>query len=430
MTSFVEIKQAIDATATAFEEFKKQNEKRLEALAAGNEAKAKEIESTALASINAEINKHVKARQEAEAQMKFMEERLEELESRREKPGATAEEKLQAEYKSAFTDWIRQRGQSAEAEQKMQNLMKRAASEFKAVTIGTAAAGGYAVPEEISREVEKLELKFSPVRSLVKVVRTGSSDYKELVSVNAATGGWVAEGGTRSATNTPTLVERAPTHGELYAYPQASEWSLDDMFFSVENWLSESIAEVFAVAEATSVISGDGSSQLTGLVNAAPTNETDESGARTPGELEFVPNVDAGLALLPDQIITLAFKLNSRYRANATWVFNSNTAAALRKLKDSTNQYLWQPGLQAGAPDMLLGRPTAIWEQIADVGNNAFPIMFGDFRRGYVIADRVGMRMTRDNVTAIGHVKFYVRRREGGTVLNWNAVKVLKTTTA
>ena len=80
---------------------------------------------------------------------------------------------------------------------------------------------------------------------------------------------------------------------------------------------------------------------------------------------------------------------------------NSLTTGAIRKLKDSQGQYLWAPGLQAGQPDSLLGYPVATWEQMDDIGANTFPVAFGNFRRGYVLSDRVGLRITRDNITNV-----------------------------
>ena len=278
------------------------------------------------------------------------------------------------------------------------------------------------------RSIEKMERKLSPVRSLVKVGKAGSSDYKELVSINGATSGWVGESTNRPGTGTPTLREIVPTFGELYAYPQVSEWSLDDIFFDVEGWLTDSVSEEFASAEGDAVIRGNAANKPTGMLNSAPTAVTDEAGTRAAAVYEFVPNIDANFKLLPDQIISLQYKLNAKYRAEAAWVMNSNSAGECRKMKDNNGQYLWQPSLIAGEPDMLLGKPTAIWEQMDNPGANAYPIAFGNFRRGYVLADRVGLRITRDNVTNIGFVKFYVRRREGGIVLNNNAIKFLKTT--
>lgn len=430
MSSFVEIKAAIDQTATAFEEFKKTNDARIAALSAGKEGQAKELEAK-LGKIEADIKASTEAKAVAEREIQFLRDRIEELEANGMNPGRTGpQQKLMGEYRQAFEGWIRARGQSPENEAKMLEIVRKAEREQKDITIGTGSAGGFGVPEEIGREIEKHELKFSPVRSLVKVVRAGSSDYKELLSINGATSGWVGETGSRTATNTPTLREITPTHGELYAYPQVSEWSLDDIFFNVDAWLSETVGESFAVAEATSTISGNGTNQMTGMLNSAPTAVSDETATRAAAVYEFIANVDAGLALLPDRLIDTQYKLNSAYQAGAVWAMNSTTAGGVRKLKDSTGQYLWQPSLIVGQPDTLLGKPVTIWEQMATIANNAHPIAYGNFRRGYVIADRVGLRITRDNVTNIGYVRFYVRRRQGGIVLNNNAIKFIKTTTA
>lgn len=429
MSSFTEIKQAIDQTATAFEEFKKVNDQRLDALKNGREGLAKEL-GEKLARIETDLKTSTETKAAAEREIAFLRERVEELESKGMSPGKTGAQKVNDEYKAAFVNWVRNRGQAPDEERKMLALQRKAAEEFKDITIGSAAGGGFGVPEEISREIEKHELKFSPVRSLVKVVRAGTSDYKELLAINGATSGWVGESGSRTATTTPTLREIAPTHGELYAYPQASEWSLDDIFFDVEAWIAEAVGESFAVAEATAVISGSGSNQPTGMLNSAPTAVSDETATRAAAVYEFIANVDAGLALLPDRLIDAQYKLNSMYQAGAVWAMNSTTAGVVRKLKDTTNQYLWQPSLIVGQPDTLLGKPVTVWEQMASIANNAHPIAYGNFKRGYVIADRVGMRITRDNVTNVGFVKFYVRRREGGIVLNNNAIKFIKTTTA
>ena len=230
-------------------------------------------------------------------------------------------------------------------------------------------------------------------------------------------------------TGTPQLREVTPTHGELYAYPQVSEWSLDDIFFNVEEWLAENVAQEFALQEGDAVIRGNGTSKPTGMLNSAPTAVADQfPPSRAAAVYEFVPNVDAGFNILGNSLIDLVYKINSAYRAGSTWTMNSLTTGAVRKIKDTTGQYLWAPGLVAGQPDRLLGYPVETWEQMDNPGANAHPIGFGNYRRGYVLVDRVGMRITRDNVTNVGFVRFYVRRREGGIVLNNDAIKFLKTT--
>lgn len=433
MTTLAEINNAIDKIGTAYEAYKKTNDERIAALEKGDKSTAAEL-GVKLAKIDADIVKFDGLKTSLEREMEFQRERIEMLEARATNPQKTAQDKINDEYKSAFNGWIRSKGQDSSLEQKMNQLAARARQEFKDITIGTPSAGGYAVPEEISREIERLELKFSPVRRLVKVVQVGTSDYKELVSLRGASSGWVGETGSRVATDTPTLREVVPTHGELYAYPQVSEWSLDDIFFNVEQWLTEEVAQEFALQEGAAVISGNGTSKPTGMLNTTPVTTADfASPLRAAAAYQyFASDTDAddspaSPGVRGDTLIDTVYGLNSAYRANGVWIMNSLTTAAVRKIKDTTGQYLWAPGLQPGQPTMLLGYPVETWEQLPDIADGAFPIGFGDWRRAYVLVDRVGLRITRDNVTNIGHVRFYVRRREGGIVLNNDAAKWVRT---
>jgi HK97 family phage major capsid protein len=420
MSTLVEIKSAIDKQAEAFEEFKKVNDQRLKAVENGNEAKAIEL-SEKLGKIEADVTKWGSLKKSLEDEMTLQRDRIEELESRQKSPGKTAAEKVKDEYKETFIDWMRNKGQSPMHEQKMQEIQK------KDITIGSGAGGGFAVPEQIARDIERLEKKFSPVRDLVMVRQVGTSDYKELVNIRGTSSGWVGESGSRTATNTPQLREVTPTHGELYAYPQVSEWSLDDIFFNVEAWLSEEVAQEFAIQEGEAVIRGNGTSKPTGMLNTAPvTTADDASPKRAAAAYQYVAGTEASPASVDmDGLIDLVYTLNSAYRSGATFVMNSVTTGQTRKLKDSNGQYLWQPSLQAGQPDRLLGYSVATWEQMDDPLGAKFPVAFGNFRRGYILADRVGMRITRDNVTNVGFVRFYVRRREGGIPLNNDAIKWL-----
>jgi HK97 family phage major capsid protein len=423
--------KSINNLGVAFEAFKETNDERIVALEKGDTSKAGEL-GIKLAKIEKDVGSFAKLKKDIEIEMQLHKERIEELESRANQPGRTGSEKLRSEYKSTFIDWIRSKGQAADLEAKLKALHSKAI-EMKDVTIGTPAAGGYAVPEEISREIERLEKKFSPVRRLVKVVPTGTSDYKELVSIGGASSGWVGESGSRTATTTSQLRERAPTHGEIYAYPQVSEWSLDDIFFNVEQWLAEEVAESFAINEGDAVIRGNGTNKPTGMLNTTPVTTADfASPLRAAAAYQYIAS-QSGVSppvygINPDKLVELVYTLNSSYRAGATWVMNSTTTGAVRKLKDSNGQYHWQPGLQLGQPERLLGYPVETWEQLDDIGANKFPIAFGNWRRAYVVSDRVGLRITRDNISNVGFVRFYVRRREGGTVLNNDATKWLSTT--
>ena len=210
------------------------------------------------------------------------------------------------------------------------------------------------------------------------------------------------------------------------AKPQASEESLDDLFFDVENWLIISAAEAIAQGEGTAFVSGNGTNKPTGfLAGPAPVSTADA--ARAFGTLQYVPSGQA--AAMPtsaDTFYDVVYSLRARYRANARWVTNKLVLAAMRKYKDTTNQYLWQPSLVEGQPATFMGYGITEAEDMPAVGAGAFPIAFGDFKEGYLIADRVGMRITRDEITTPGYVKFYVRRRVGGKIRNSQAIKVLK----
>jgi HK97 family phage major capsid protein len=180
------------------------------------------------------------------------------------------------------------------------------------------------------------------------------------------------------------------------------------------------------VLEGDAVIRGNGTNRPTGMLNTAPTTAPDAfPPTRAAAAYQYIAS-GAASTIAADPLITLLYTVNAEYRSNGVWVMNSATLGEVRKLKASgTGEYLFAPGL-AGTPDLLLGYPVRIWEQMDDIAANTHPIAFGNFQRAYVLVDRVGLRITRDNVTNPGHVRFYVRRREGGIVLNNDAVKFLK----
>lgn len=125
-------------------------------------------------------------------------------------------------------------------------------------------------------------------------------------------------------------------------------------------------------------------------------------------------------------IVDLVYALNAAYRANATFVMNSKTAGAVRKMKDNDGRFLWADGLAAGEPARLMGYPVLIAEDMPDIGANAYAIAFGDFRAGYTIAERPDLRVLRDPFSAKPHVLFYASRRVGGDVSDFAAIKLLK----
>ena len=208
-TSMSRLTKSINAIGEAFEEFKKTNDERIEALAGGKDFARGRTRSEARQARQGASPPRTDLKKKIEIEQTFMRERIEELESRSNQPGRTMAEKRQSEYKTTFMEWVRYKGQSPLHEQQLQNIV-RSMVEAKDVTIASGPGGGFAVPEEISREIERMELLFSPVRRLVKVVTAGSSDYKELVNTRGTTAGWVGESGPRPATATSQLREVCP----------------------------------------------------------------------------------------------------------------------------------------------------------------------------------------------------------------------------
>lgn len=424
--SIKSVADAIDKIATAFDEYKKTNDQRLEAVKSG---KSTEDLDAKLAKMD-----------EAITSMSEAKGRLEKLEAKLARPGVMAGGKADGEsaeateYRNAFVDWVRapndhERQQRAAAAQKAMEAKQAAGGRETRATqtvTSSGSAGGFALPEIIERQIARLSVDMSPIRSLATVRTVGSPDYKELFDIGGAGFEWVGETDTRNQTTTPDLREVAPTFGMASAKPQATEESLDDLFFDVEAWLIESASEAIAQGEGAAFVLGNGTKKPTGFL-AGPTPVTTADSTRAFGTLQYIASGQA--AAMPtslDVLYDLVYALRARYRRNATWVTSKLVLASLRKYKDSTGQYLWQPSVQAGQPNTFMGYSVVEAEDMPVVAANSFPLAFGDFKEGYLIADRVGMRMTRDEITTPGFVKFYIRKRVGGCLRNTQAIKLLK----
>lgn len=429
--SIKSVGEALDKIANAFEEYKKTNDARIEAVKAG---KGTEDLDAKLAKIDGAIDGLNEAKS-----------RLEKVELKLSRPGAMdgkkqdGESREAAEYRNAFMSWMRN---PADPERRM--ALQQRSKELKKVqeaafggddgwetratqtVTSTGSAGGFALPEVIERQIARLSVDISPIRQIATVRTVGSPDYKELFDINGAGFEWVGETDTRNQSNTPDLAEVAPTFGMASAKPQASEESLDDLFFDVENWLVMSAAEAIAQGEGAAFVSGNGTKKPTGFLGG-PTPVVTADASRAFGALQYIASGQAAaMPTDPDLFYDLVYSLRARYRSNARWVTSKLVLAALRKYKSTDGQYLWQPALSAGQPATFMGYEITEAEDMPAVAANSFPLAFGDFREGYLIADRVGMRITRDEITAPGFVKFYVRKRVGGKLRNTQAIKLLK----
>jgi HK97 family phage major capsid protein len=301
--------------------------------------------------------------------------------------------------------------------------------EGKAADSLTGAAGGNTVPIVIGDEIFRMVRQRSRIVDLVRRTNTDTkpSSYRRVVSGIGTNSGWINETGTRSETNTPVMNVTAPTEGMLYSYPKITEELLASSAFNLGEFLLSEIARDFAVALGAAVISGNGSSRPTGLLNSAPVVTADAS--RAFGTLQYIPSGAASTlhATTPlNAFWDMVTTLNGDYRSNARWVMNSATLGALAKLNDTTNRPLLQPPMVAGLPPTLLGYEVVVDEQVASIGANNFPVLFGDFNVGYELISNFEARITRDEISQPGYVKFYSRSYVGGITADSNAVKALK----
>lgn len=343
--------------------------------------------------------------------------RLDEIETKANRPrGGIGGSDVSAEVKRAF----------------VRSMLTGQGMDTKAMSGTEGPAGGWAVPREITNIVMNQLRDVSPVRSVAEVVQTMSPDYRKLIGLRGSASGWTNETGTRTETDTQDLGYVSPSFGEIYAYATVTRHVLEDANFDLESWLMQSVVTEFAVKEGAAFVAGNGVTKPSGfLTGSTPTTEADAD--RAFGTLQYLATgADGAFAASPnggDKLVDLVYALRAGYRANAVWMMNSATAGAVRKLKDSEGRFLWSDSLVAGQPPTLLGYSVVVAEDMPAIASGAFSIAFGDFRRGYLVADRGELVMVRDEVTKPGFLKFYIAKRVGGTISDSDAIKLLKFST-
>lgn len=297
--------------------------------------------------------------------------------------------------------------------------------EGKALNTAVNAEGGYLVDPQTAEMIQGVLHGASSLRAIANVVNVEATSFDVLVDTTDVGAGWASETASATETDTPQIERISIPLHELSALPKASQRLLDDTAFDIEGWLAGRIADKFARAEAAAFISGDGADKPTGFLDHMAVAEASWSWGNlgyvitgTDGDFDAVNPADA--------IVDLVYSLGARYRANASFVMNSKTAGAVRKMKDADGRFLWSDGLAAGEPARLMGYPVLIAEDMPDIASDAMAIAFGDFGAGYTIAERPELRVLRDPFSAKPHVLFYATKRVGGDVSDFAAIKLLK----
>lgn len=297
--------------------------------------------------------------------------------------------------------------------------------EGKAMSTTVSADGGYLVDPETSANIASVLVSAASLRQVANVVNVEGTAYDVLIDQSDLASGWADETSATTETGTPTISRISIPLHELSALPKISQRLLDDSAFNIDEWMAGRVAEKFARAEAAAFITGDGVDKPTGILDHTAVDDA----SWTWGNLGYIFTGTSGDfdATNPgDAIVDLAYALGAEYRANASFLMNSKTAGAVRKMKDGDGRFLWSDGLAAGEPARLMGYPVLIAEDMPDVAADSFSMAFGDFSAGYTIAERPDTRILRDPFSAKPHVLFYATKRVGGDVSDFAAIKLLK----
>lgn len=436
MSDMSEIKALVEKQGSDWEQFRKTNDERLAKLEKGEgvadlEAKlskmndeltesGKALKDLTLKSTRPVISGDAQERQEKELKTFNAVARAAAIEAGKTFAPLSAEG--YAAYKNALSSMIRT------GEQKL------SAEEMKAINVGTATQGGFLVGFEMEAGIERVVHRYSAMRQLARVIPIGSASYKKLVKTSGTSG--ATRGGETSAPtqgNTQQWSELEFKPGTYLSDQRITMESLEDSVQDVESDLMEEIGIEFAEMEGQDFITGDGVNGPRGLQSY----DIVANASYAWGKVGYVASGGAaGFAASnpSDYLIDLQHSLKRQYRGNAAWAMNDATLAAVRKFKDGQGNYLWgmtaPSNLMAGAVGQLLGHAVVTDDFMPDLGSNAFPIAFGDFKRAYYVIDRKGMSILRDPYTAVPYVKFVARRRVGGGIANFEAVKLLKCATS
>jgi HK97 family phage major capsid protein len=342
----------------------------------------------------------------ADAAVVEMRGRLDKAETALRRPGLIADPKVATELeKRAFTSFLR-RGREG-----------LAADEIRVLRVSDDTAGGYLSPDQFIAELLRNIVLFSPVRAVARVMNTTSSAVLLPKRTAGMTSQWVGEISNRPSTTVTFGQNRYPV-GEIAAYVDVSNANLEDSAFDIQSELSFDFSEEFGRAEGAAFVNG--ATQLT------PT------GFMVDPTISYIAGGDANV-ILADGLISLFHGIKTPYRANAVWGMNTNTLAAVRKLKTSTGQYLLSmAGLENAPVTTLLGRPVVEMPDMPDVAAGAYPIVFGDFSNGYRIFDRVQLSILRDPFSQAtnGMTRFHGRRRVAGGIGKSEALVKLKIATS
>jgi HK97 family phage major capsid protein len=324
-------------------------------------------------------------------------------------------------YPSAFSEYLRRplSGLTSDIQSKL--------------SVGSDSEGGFFVPPEFSQKVAKKIFEISPLRQIASVQILPQGDTLEgIADVDEPAAGWVSEIGSRPETAAPTIQKWSIPLHEMYAQPKATQKLVDDAAIDIEQWIVEKIAKRFARLEGAAFVSGDGIGKPRGFLDYPTSSDDDDT--RPWGTVQHIATGAAGAfdtisGLVADDanpLVSMVYSLKDEYQANAVWLMSRSSGAAIRRMRDANGVWLWQPSMQLGQPDRLLGYPVVFAADMPEISSDSLSVAFGDFEAGYQVVERPNFTMLRDPFTEKPFIKFYAARRVGGALINTEAVKLLR----
>lgn len=391
----------------AFADFKKANDKKIGEIEAEGKASAETLkEVKTLSDTLADLTKELKAAQD----------RMDDIEKKGGRPGAAgAENEAELEHKKAFFGFMR-----------TGDVKNLADLEAKALQSGSDIDGGYLVPIEVDASIDRVAATVSALGGLADVKTIGTESIKMRVKKSGVAARWVGDGEAGGETTNPKYATVTITAHELEAEPWAYNTVLEDAAFDLEMDVTDEAGIGFGEAEGVGFISGDGVKKPTGILaypKVANANyEWGKVGFIVSGGASGFASTNPG-----DALISLQHSLKSVYRKGASFIMNDATLGKIRQMKDgSGNFYLFNPDATGEFAGFILGTPVEIDDNMPDVEAGTFPIAYGNWKRAYRVVNRKGTALIRDNITEKGTTKFNFRKRVGGGIKQFEALKLLK----
>lgn len=408
MSDILEVKNILEAQDKAWDEFKKANDARIKSIEDKGYAPADLTEK--VAKINGDLTEL--GRQLNAVEAKANRPTIEGSEGSKETPE-------QAEYRKAFGRFLRKGDDTG-----LMELQR------KAMSSGSDPDGGYLIVPEMDRAIDRIAPTISAMSRLANVVTIGTSKYEKIVKTSGLSMRRIADGSAGGETTAPKYAKVAIEVYTAEVEPWVYNETLEDAFINLEADLAEEAAIGFAEGEGSEFITGNGVGAARGITGydkvANASFEWGKVGFIVSGKSAAFASVAPA-----DKVINLQHALKSQYRPGAVWLTNDTTLGTMRQLKDGSGAYyLWQPDPAAAFGGRFLGHPVEVDDNMPAIGAGSYSLAFGNFRRGYTIVRRAGTSLIRDNITAKGTTKFNFRRRFGGGVTHFQAIKLMKFATS